>query len=534
MPSSQDVQKPTPKPKALENGFKKSLSTPTARIFLLFFMVCILITLTYCSISPQRTNTVLTGSEGFAISAKAEQQLNTEQAQFYHNQTLENQSGDGIDISAAKMTVIEKGEFSPEEIIQNPERFIARRHRSETIYLDRQTQKFYNKQGYILMIADIETPTVVQTPAQYEGFMYAQNNTTNTPYDTYTQGASYQAPSASEAIPQNNTPNHITPTAQQNTTNSTTVYNQSYYSYAQQAQIKLEEDNQNYQQTLEQLNQNRIILATPPETIAPSSNQVMASQTITQMRQSLAQNKPSNFVWSSFVVPNTTQAGSVTFSANGIYSTDTQNAMQENTIHDTTVEQENKPTGRLSANTIRQGTEWLAVVLNDVNSDYGTEISALLLNGRFAGSIMRGNIGVSGIQNIGAQFYVIEPKDPTKEVISVHAKAISLISQQEAIATDINKHHGRNYTALMLQSAIGGYGAAYANMGASTEINRADGTIITTTNSDVDEKRIYGQMLASLSSKLASDAALLGNRPITYKIAQGTVIKVRLTQNLTY
>ena len=186
--------------------------------------------------------------------------------------------------------------------------------------------------------------------------------------------------------------------------------------------------------------------------------------------------------------------------------------------------------GLLPANIIRAGTTWQMVVTKSVNTDEGLQVVGELITGKFAGAKIYGVATPQG-RSIGVNFTQILPKNPRKPIIPINAAATTIGSEKSAVATDKNNHYFQNYGVTVITSAMEGYGEAYANAG-TTVIEQSDGTVITATDGDVTNKQINGRILNQVGTKLNADIAKLGDRPPTFKIAQGSVLNVVLNQNL--
>lgn len=186
--------------------------------------------------------------------------------------------------------------------------------------------------------------------------------------------------------------------------------------------------------------------------------------------------------------------------------------------------------GLLPANIIRAGTTWQMVVTKSVNTDEGLQVVGELITGKFAGAKIYGFAVPQG-RSIGVNFTQILPKNPRKPIIPINAAATTIGSEKSAVATDKNNHYFQNYGVTVLTSAFEGYGEAYSNAG-TTVIAQSDGTVIKTTEGEVSDKQINGEILNRVGSRLNADIAKLGDRPPTFKIAQGSVLNVVLTQNL--
>lgn len=186
--------------------------------------------------------------------------------------------------------------------------------------------------------------------------------------------------------------------------------------------------------------------------------------------------------------------------------------------------------GLLPKNVLRAGTTWQMIVTNSVNTDEGLQVVGEIINGKFSGSKLYGIATPQG-RSIGVNFTQILPPNPRKPAIPIQAMATTVFTEKTAVATSKDNHYGQNYGVMVLTSAIEGYGSAYSGTG-TTVVNQSDGTVITSKDDKVSSKEITGNIANQVGSRLSQDIAKLGERPPTFKIAQGTVLNVVLTQNL--
>ena len=189
----------------------------------------------------------------------------------------------------------------------------------------------------------------------------------------------------------------------------------------------------------------------------------------------------------------------------------------------------NKPNenGVLPSNIVRAGTSWMVSVLNKVNTDNGSYVTAQILNGKLAGSTVYGVIEPSG-RNIGISFTSILPKGTRRAVIPVNAIAMT-IGGNSSVASKVNNHYTQNYGTMLLTSVIGGYGAAYSEPEQETTVS--DGVVVTT-QKESTSKQLRANIYQQLANQINSDIARFGSRPPTYIINQGTVLNMTLIDNL--
>ena len=183
--------------------------------------------------------------------------------------------------------------------------------------------------------------------------------------------------------------------------------------------------------------------------------------------------------------------------------------------------------GVLPSNIVRAGTSWMISVLNKVNTDNGSYVTAQILNGKLAGSTVYGVVEPSG-RNIGISFTSILPKGTRRAVIPVNAIAMT-IGGNSSIASKVNNHYIQNYGTMLLTSVIGGYGEAYSEPEQETTVS--DGVVVTT-QKESTSKQLRANIYQQLANQINSDIARFGSRPPTYIINQGTVLNMTLISNL--
>lgn len=217
-------------------------------------------------------------------------------------------------------------------------------------------------------------------------------------------------------------------------------------------------------------------------------------------------------------------------------STATNTAVSSNTAT-TATPATNSSTGEF---TVRRGTKWRAIVLQEVDTARGENtVTARLVDGMYAGATLWGNVEVIGTaraSNIGVKWHTVIPANKRQPSVSINARALSLTGKNfgsTAVATKVNHHHIRNYTGAILESGLEGYGTAYKNnTGQSTVVNTATGTTISVSDGEVTKQEIRGAVADSLSQRLKSDVSRIGNMPTTYEIAIGTPLEVELLDDL--
>jgi len=167
--------------------------------------------------------------------------------------------------------------------------------------------------------------------------------------------------------------------------------------------------------------------------------------------------------------------------------------------------------------------------MTSVNTDEGLQVIAQVMDGPFVGSEVYGIVQQTG-RDIGIQFTRIVPPNPRKPIIPVNAMALTIGSQKQAVSSDRNNHHLQNYSVMAAESAIQGYGDAYADQN-ETVILQSDGTVITS-KGETTRKEVQGNILSQFAQRLNGDVAKLGNRAPTYYVRQGAVLQMKLLTNL--
>lgn len=205
-------------------------------------------------------------------------------------------------------------------------------------------------------------------------------------------------------------------------------------------------------------------------------------------------------------------------------------AYTTNTMSSEPVNGESTPRpGLLPNNVIRAGTSWPVVVTKSVNTDEGLQIIAQVMDGPFSGSEVYGIVQQTG-RDIGISFTRIVPPNPRKPIIPVNAMALTIGGQKQAVSSDKKNHYAQNYSVMVAESIIEGYGDAYADQNTSTII-QSDGTVITS-KGETTRKEVQGNILSQFADRLNNDVSRLGNRAPTYFVRQGAVLQMKLLTNL--
>ena len=185
-------------------------------------------------------------------------------------------------------------------------------------------------------------------------------------------------------------------------------------------------------------------------------------------------------------------------------------------------------TAALPSHIVRAGTTYTVVVTKTVNSDYGNVVEARVVGGPFGGSTVYGQLAPQG-RNAGIMFSGLQRNNVRSPIIPLNARAVSLDGKNGV--AQVENHYLQNYTHMALTSALQGYGDAYANTGATTTVERSDGTVITTSDGENTRREVEANIARELSQRLQQDTAHLGNRPPTYIVPAGTVVQMRFSQD---
>lgn len=539
---AQQVEAKKIRPNAPQKGAlyvaKEKLRTPQGKVGAFMGILTLVVGSSFL-IKPEEKRT-LKGDETIQSQASGELIYNEQQAEFALKRALEEQGEGqaGLNINTATRRVIRPSEFDAEDI-KDATRFkpVFDSKSNTTVFVDVMTNKRYDTEGNEVVDVPIEQPQYNPVPVSYSQFHQhenfvngAYNNTAQSANDLAVGTANYQA-NVPQAEQKESQTTYTTPQGQQ--------YNLTHSPQLQSRIEMLNAQNQVHtQNVLEVRNQTQQIqqdfaqqINTPPQ---PNPNVGTAQGAINGVMSRL--NQPSSY--SIFNYGVSYQQGSIgehkLNSANGTASA-TNGAPTPYAQGAYTPNSTNNPQSPrlLPTSTIRQGTAWLVMITQDVNSDKSNTVQGIILDGYYKGATIRGRIVQIGSrnQNITVQFDTIEPKNPRQPIVVLSAEAMNLKDNSPAVATDIDRHYVQNYGAIVLESVAQGYGEAYSNVGETTVVTDS-GNVVTTRSNKPDTATVRGEAIGALADRLNQDIVRLGNRPMTFKIAKGTVVKVRLLSNL--
>lgn len=186
--------------------------------------------------------------------------------------------------------------------------------------------------------------------------------------------------------------------------------------------------------------------------------------------------------------------------------------------------------GKIPPHIIRAGERIPVIITKAVNTDEGGRVTGEVVSGKFRGAKVYGSV-VPTARSVGVRFTHLAPPNPRKPIIPINAIAATVVTDKEAIATNVKRHYARNYGVLALTSVLEGYGAAYEGVGQKSIVTDS-GSVVTVNSGEIDNERIRGEVIGRLGQRLTQDVSRQGERPPTYFIAQGTLVNMVLTNNL--
>lgn len=495
--------------------------------------------------SNQPDRIFLQGDETIAVKTEGENVINEEQAEFARQRALKKQGEGqaGIDLSTATKRVIRPSEFT-EQDFKDTDRFkqITDGESNQVLFVDVTTNKKYDEKGNEVVDMPIEQPYYNPPPVSYSQFHQhenyikyqeqqgsQQNQALLVGNDTVGQNVAEQnaqQPQYSYQAPPTPYSTYTTADGQQVAiTHSTTLQNQidRLNSQSQQHGNTMLSSMQRTQAIEQGIRQD----LAQPKPINPLQAQAQSTiqNTVNRLNQSSA--------YGGFSYGVSYAQGSVGEFNNQLGGMNAVNAMPTPYNQGQLTTPAQSQVTLLPPHIIRQGTTWLVMIDQDVNSDKSSEVRGIILDGPYKGGVINGVLLPTGTRNLAGmvRFNSIEPKNPRQPVVALTAQALSLKGNSPDVTTSVKRHYAQNYGAIVLESVAQGYGDAYSNVGESTVVTD-NGTVITTKSNKVDTAQIRGATIGALSQRLNTDLARLGNRPPTYKIEKGTIVKVRLTANL--
>lgn len=177
---------------------------------------------------------------------------------------------------------------------------------------------------------------------------------------------------------------------------------------------------------------------------------------------------------------------------------------------------------------IYAGETYRAILKNEVNTDNGNEVIAVLQNGPLKGSTLIGSVTQTA-NNIQFNFNRLLRKGKTEINISAIGRQIG--TNSSGMADDIKKHYLVRYSALVASSALSGVGKSYEQTAGASATVTGSGTVVTNAT-DPTNKRIVGNAVGELGSEISNEVKDLSKKPTTYITNSGKVFNVFFNQNV--
>lgn len=213
--------------------------------------------------------------------------------------------------------------------------------------------------------------------------------------------------------------------------------------------------------------------------------------------------------------------------AGGSFSTNTyavpvqQKEQQIETASKTSKENDFKPL-------IYAGESFRAILKNEVNTDNGSEVIAVLQGGPFKGSTIMGTV-VKTSDNIQFSFNRLLRKG--KSEINISAVGRQIGTNSSGMADDIKKHYLVRYSALVASSALSGVGKSYEQTSGSNANITGNGTVVTS-STDPTNDRIIGNAVGELGNEISDEVKSLTQKQPTYITNNGKIFNVFFNQNV--
>lgn len=177
---------------------------------------------------------------------------------------------------------------------------------------------------------------------------------------------------------------------------------------------------------------------------------------------------------------------------------------------------------------IYAGETYRAILKNEVNTDNGKEVIAVLQNGPLKGSTLMGTVVPT---NNNIQFNFTRLLRQGKGEISVVATARQIGTNSSGMADDIQKHYMTRYSALVASSMLSGIGKSYEQTSGTSATVTGNGAVVTNAT-DPTNKRILGNAVGQLGNEVSNDVKDLTKKPTTYITNSGKVFNVFFSQNV--
>ena len=180
--------------------------------------------------------------------------------------------------------------------------------------------------------------------------------------------------------------------------------------------------------------------------------------------------------------------------------------------------------------TIRAGDILFAVLDTGINTDEKGPIMASIVNGKYRGAKLMGNIQVSSDhESVKLKFNrMIMPQ--WRKSQSISALAIDPETAHTALASSVNHHYLVRFGSLIASSFLEGLGKAIKNSG-KTSVSSQGQTTQTTQDFNAAESALIG--LGEVGKKMSSSAKKEFNRKPTVKVDAGTALGVLFMNDVT-
>lgn len=177
---------------------------------------------------------------------------------------------------------------------------------------------------------------------------------------------------------------------------------------------------------------------------------------------------------------------------------------------------------------IYAGETYRAILRNEVNTDNGKEVIAVLQGGPLKGSTLMGTV-VPTNNNIQFNFTRLLRKG--KPEINISATARQIGTNSAGMADDIKKHYLVRYSALVASSALSGVGKSYEQTSGANATVTGSGAVVTSAT-DPTNNRVLGNAVGELGSEISNEVKDLTKKPPTYITNSGKVFNVFFNQNV--
>ena len=188
---------------------------------------------------------------------------------------------------------------------------------------------------------------------------------------------------------------------------------------------------------------------------------------------------------------------------------------------------QNSANGKASNTLVTAGTRLTARLLNDVNTDDGTQVFAEIMSGKLKGRKVIGAVTATQ-DNIQFKMSRILSNGRTPE-ISFDGVGQTL-QGSFGMATHIDRHILKNSAAMVASSAAKGYGNAYKDTIGNTSYT---GSAVIVNQEEPTNKKIAGNVIGQLGDDFGQKIeSIYGNKPTTFRTPVGTVFYIFVNQDI--